>query len=121
MDRSDRFCRACTHRIDERPMEADVESLVRAGVDTDRLEGAGSLIHRLAPTRRDSVVRDTANGGSRRRDSHGLPGWRDRHLRIGEFYPPLVPLITAMLAWLGIYLRDERVRALLPFRRRPGK
>jgi hypothetical protein len=22
-----------------------------------------------------------------------------------------------MLAWLGIYLRDERLRALLPFRR----
>ena len=40
------------------------------------------------------------------------------YVRIGELYPPLVPLITAMLAWLGIYLRDERLRALLPFRRR---
>jgi hypothetical protein len=39
------------------------------------------------------------------------------YVRIGEFYPPLVPLTTALLAWLGIYLRDERVRALLPFRR----
>jgi DoxX-like family len=42
------------------------------------------------------------------------------YVRIGELYPPLVPLTTALLAWLGIYLRDERLRALLPFRRRPG-
>ena len=40
------------------------------------------------------------------------------YVRIGEFYPPLVPLTTALLAWLGLFLRDERVRALLPFRRR---
>ena len=39
------------------------------------------------------------------------------YVRIGELRPPLVPLTTALLAWLGIYLRDERVRALLPFRR----
>ena len=39
------------------------------------------------------------------------------YVRIGELYPPLVPLTTALLAWLGIYLRDERLRALLPIRR----
>jgi hypothetical protein len=43
------------------------------------------------------------------------------YVRIGELYPPLVPLTTAMLAWLGIYLRDERVRALLPIRTTPRK
>ncbi len=43
------------------------------------------------------------------------------YVRIGELYPPLVPLTTAMLAWLGIYLRDERVRALLPIRTNPRK
>ena len=32
-------------------------------------------------------------------------------------YPPLVPLTTALLAWLGLYLRDERVRELLPIRK----
>jgi hypothetical protein len=42
------------------------------------------------------------------------------YVRIGEFYPPLVPLTTAMLAWLGLFLREERLRALLPFRRRAG-
>jgi len=43
------------------------------------------------------------------------------YVRIGALYPPLVPLTTAMLAWLGIYLRDERLRALLPIRRSPRK
>ena len=43
------------------------------------------------------------------------------YVRIGELYPPLVPLTTAMLAWLGIYLRDERLRQLLPLRLSPRK
>jgi DoxX-like family len=38
------------------------------------------------------------------------------YVRIGEPYPVLVPLSTAIIAWAGIYLRDERLRALLPFR-----
>jgi DoxX-like family len=41
------------------------------------------------------------------------------YVRIGQFYPPLVPLTTCLLAWLGIYLREERLRKLLPFRRNP--
>jgi hypothetical protein len=39
------------------------------------------------------------------------------YVRIGEPYPVLVPLSTSLIAWAGIYLRDERLRALLPFRR----
>ena len=39
------------------------------------------------------------------------------YVRIGEPYPVLVPLTTCLLAWAGIYLRDPRLRALLPFRR----
>jgi hypothetical protein len=35
---------------------------------------------------------------------------------MGEPYPVLVPLSTAVIAWIGIYLRDERLRALLPLR-----
>ena len=38
------------------------------------------------------------------------------YTRIGEPYPVLVPLSTSIIAWLGIYLRDARLRALLPFR-----
>ena len=40
------------------------------------------------------------------------------YVRIGEPYPVLVPLSTSLIAWAGIFLRDERLRALLPVRRR---
>jgi hypothetical protein len=39
------------------------------------------------------------------------------YVRIGEPYPVLVPLSTSMIAWLGIYLRDKNLRALVPIRR----
>jgi hypothetical protein len=42
------------------------------------------------------------------------------YVRMGELtkppYPPLVPLTTCLLAWLGLYLREPRLRALLPIR-----
>ncbi|MGP0075713.1 MAG: DoxX family protein [Bryobacteraceae bacterium] len=38
------------------------------------------------------------------------------YVRIGEAYPVLVPLSTSVIAWAGIYLRDPRLRALIPFR-----
>jgi hypothetical protein len=38
------------------------------------------------------------------------------YVRIGEWSPPLVPFTTAVLAWLGLWLRDWRVRELLPIR-----
>src|ERR1044071_8624683 len=37
------------------------------------------------------------------------------YVRMGEFYPPLVPLGTALLFWAGIYLREPRLWSLLPF------
>lgn len=43
------------------------------------------------------------------------------YVRIGEPYAVLVPLSTSLIAWLGIFLREERLRALLPFRRRVGR
>lgn len=43
------------------------------------------------------------------------------YVRIGELNPPLVPLTTAMLAWLGIFLREKRLRELLPIRMRKPK
>jgi hypothetical protein len=39
------------------------------------------------------------------------------YVRMGEPYPVLVPLSTALIAWAGIYLREERLRSLLPLRR----
>lgn len=38
------------------------------------------------------------------------------YVRIGDPYPVLVPLSTAIIAWAGLFMRDERLRALLPFR-----
>jgi len=38
------------------------------------------------------------------------------YTRMGEPYPVLVPLSTSLIAWAGIYLREERLRALLPIR-----
>ncbi len=46
-----------------------------------------------------------------------LGGAISQYVRLGELYPPLVPLTTALLAWAGLYLREERLRSLLPFRR----
>jgi hypothetical protein len=37
------------------------------------------------------------------------------HLRVGE--PPVLQVLLGVLVWAGLYLRDTRVRALLPLRR----
>ena len=37
------------------------------------------------------------------------------HVRVGD--PFIVPVLLGILAWLGLYLRDPRLRALLPLRR----
>ncbi len=36
------------------------------------------------------------------------------HLRVGE--PPVIQSVLGVLVWLGLYLREERLRALLPLR-----
>jgi len=36
------------------------------------------------------------------------------HVRIGE--PFIIPVLLGVLVWLGLYLRDARLRALLPLR-----
>lgn len=41
------------------------------------------------------------------------------YARLGELFPVLVPLTTAVLAWVGLSLREPRLRALLPLRRLP--
>jgi hypothetical protein len=38
------------------------------------------------------------------------------YTRIGEMSPVLVPLSTSVTAWLGIFLRDQRLWAVLPLR-----
>jgi hypothetical protein len=45
-----------------------------------------------------------------------LGGAMASYVRIGEWGPPLVPFTTAALAWLGLFLREPRIRALIPWR-----
>jgi hypothetical protein len=37
------------------------------------------------------------------------------HLRVGD--PFVIPAVLGLAAWLGLYLREERLRELLPLRR----
>ncbi|MEO7794545.1 MAG: DoxX family protein [Thermoanaerobaculia bacterium] len=39
------------------------------------------------------------------------------HLRTADTARAAIPLIAAILAWTGLYLRDRRLRDLVPFRR----
>lgn len=47
-----------------------------------------------------------------------LGGATVTHLRVGD--PFLTPVILGMLVWGGLYLRDPRLRALIPLRRLPA-
>jgi hypothetical protein len=39
------------------------------------------------------------------------------HLRIADTARAAIPLVIGFLAWGGLYLRDSRIRQLIPFRR----
>src|SRR4029453_3137697 len=40
------------------------------------------------------------------------------HLRIADTARAVIPLVVGILPWGGLYLRDSRIRQLVPFRRR---
>jgi uncharacterized membrane protein YphA (DoxX/SURF4 family) len=44
-----------------------------------------------------------------------LGGATASHVRIGEVF--VAPVIVAILVWAGLYLREERLRELAPFRK----
>ena len=46
-----------------------------------------------------------------------LGGALASHLRIADTARAAIPLVVAILAWGGLYLRDSRIRQLVPFRR----
>jgi len=39
------------------------------------------------------------------------------HLRIADTARAAIPLVVGILAWGGLYLRDSRIRQLIPLRR----
>jgi hypothetical protein len=41
-------------------------------------------------------------------------------VRLGEPTPMMVPLSTCLLLWAGLFLREERLQALLPLRKKTG-
>jgi DoxX-like family len=41
------------------------------------------------------------------------------HLRIADTARAAIPLVVGIFAWGGLYLRDRRIRELVPFRRSP--
>jgi len=43
-----------------------------------------------------------------------LGGATATHVRVGE--PFYLPIIVGAVVWIGLYLRDERLRALIPLR-----
>jgi len=45
------------------------------------------------------------------------------HVRVGSplFSHTLFPVYVALLIWGGLYLRDDRLRALIPLRRQPAQ
>ena len=47
-----------------------------------------------------------------------LGGATATHVRVGQ--PFFIPVALGVLVWLGLFLRDERVRALLPLRSAPS-
>ena len=46
-----------------------------------------------------------------------LGGAMAAHLRIADTARAAIPLVAGILAWGGLYLRDARIRELVPFRR----
>jgi hypothetical protein len=47
-----------------------------------------------------------------------LGGAISQYTRLEEPYPVLVPLSVALFAWAGLYLREQRLWSLLPFRQK---
>ena len=45
-----------------------------------------------------------------------LGGAISTHVRIGDDFTP--PVIMGVMLWLGLFLRDARIRALVPWRRK---
>jgi len=48
-----------------------------------------------------------------------LGGATATHVRVGD--PFFAPVVLGVLLWAGLFLRDDRLRALLPLRSRPVK
>jgi len=70
------------------------------------------------PRLHDSLCHSTHRNSWRNPDDGFLGGAICVHFRLGEAGSPpqLISLLLGILTWEGLYLRDERLRSLLPIR-----
>lgn len=94
-----------------------VESFKQLGYDPNLAFGLGVLL--LTCTILYAIPRTAVLGAILL--TGYLGGATATHVRVGaELFSVLFPGILGILIWGGLFLRDERVRALLPLRRSTG-
>jgi hypothetical protein len=91
-----------------------VEATVRLGYPESVITGLGTLL--LVRTVVDVVPRTSILGAIML--TGYLGGATAIHVRIGDpLFPIVFPSIVGVLIWGGLFLCDERLRALMPLRR----
>jgi uncharacterized membrane protein YphA (DoxX/SURF4 family) len=94
------------------PKEA-IEGFAKLGWEMDLaillavLELGATLIYLIPPTAVLGAILLTGY----------LGGAISTHVRQHDYSSCIVPVILGVLVWLGLYLRDARVRALIPIRK----
>src|SRR2546428_7168848 len=90
-----------------------VEATVRVGYPESLILGLGIVL--LACTLLYLIPRTSVLGAILL--TGYLGGATATHVRVAEgVFPIIFPIAVGVLIWLGIYLRDERLRALIPLR-----
>ncbi len=90
-----------------------VEATVRLGYPESAIPGLGIVL--LACTLLYLIPRTSILGAILL--TGYLGGATATHVRVAEgVFPIVFPIAVGVLIWLGIYLRDERLRALVPLR-----
>jgi hypothetical protein len=90
-----------------------VEATVRLGYPESTIVGIGIVL--LACTVLYVIPRTSILGAILL--TGYLGGAVATHVRVGEgLFPVLFPVFFGVLIWLGLYLRDDRLRALIPLR-----
>ncbi|MGH9841123.1 MAG: DoxX family protein [Blastocatellia bacterium] len=87
-----------------------VETTVKLGYPESVIVGLGIVLIACTVIPRTSVLGAILLTGY-------LGGATATHVRVGDpLFPILFPVILGVLIWGGLFLRDERLRALIPLR-----
>ena len=105
LDRTNCECAARVDCIVQRVYESDEAGAGRPRIRALGLSGAAYFAHRLAGNRRLGAILMTGY----------LGGATATNVRVGD--PSfVVTVILGILVWLGLYLRDQRLRAFAPLK-----